>query len=122
MTVKFSVPVYLDSTHTIEVSIHPSVRALRSMLRKRGDKDYRDTLACCWQPDEFEQPIELHFCREHLSVEIISHESVHAAWHRSLLLGYPRDHEELQEMLAENTGVIVARVVDKLRELRIKIK
>jgi hypothetical protein len=91
-------------------------------MRRRGEKDYRDTLACCFQPYDFSEPIELHFCCEYLSTETIAHECVHAAWHRSRFLGYPRDHEELQEKLAENTGIIVARVTEKLLELAIKIK
>jgi hypothetical protein len=98
---------------------------MRYYLKKHGDKDSHDTLACCWQPQNFLEVgciAELHFCLEHLSHEIIAHECVHAAWHRSVILGYPRDHEELQEMLAEGTGVIVSRVNEELKKLKIRIK
>jgi hypothetical protein len=113
----FTVKFGTQTEHCAQVVIHGSLAAMRRCLRRVGHKDPKHTLAACWQPSRLIKKdgseivvAEIHFCPEHLDLDTILHESVHAAWHRAVVAGIPVKHESFQEWVATDAGVLAQEI------------
>lgn len=121
---KLSYTLMIDpdhSTHYVSVHVHSSRAVMRGVLTRVGHKS-SNTQAACWQPSKVTDGCvaEVHFGRDHLSLDTIAHEMSHAAFHRTVLIGIPLTHTEFQEWVAETTGRLVgtflaALVMDGVR-------
>lgn len=123
-TIFFTVKFHKDSTHWVNVVVHPTRRQMRCVLTKLGHKDSDTTDACCWQsnkPAKDNCVAELHFAADILRLSSVAHESSHAAYHRAVLMGVPKDADNFQEWIAGDTGIVADAIIAFLDSKRIPV-
>jgi hypothetical protein len=111
------------SRHFIAVALHHDLRTMRRFCKSKG-YSADGALACCWQPKNLTESqcvAEIHYARDRLTVDIMAHEAVHAAFSRAVLLGIPFDNEEFQEQLAQDAGILVEAIYSTLTENKVKL-
>lgn len=124
-TVRFTIRFHKDSTHWVSVVVHSTRAVLRCVETKLGSKTTSHADAFCWQADQpaNDQCVaEIHLARTHLTVDCIAHESAHAAYIRSLVMGIRLDSERFEEWVATDTGRLTEAIVLELIKRRIKIR
>lgn len=105
------------TTHWVNVVIHPSRKSMRTFLTRVGHNSSH-TNACCWQankPGKDSCIAEIHLARGYLDLDTVAHESSHAAFHRSVLIGIPKEDPEFQEWVATDTGRLTQAICRELR-------
>jgi len=120
----FDIRISDKSSHIVQVVLHNTRAGMRCALTKSGFKDSRNTEAVCCQvnklgADNIISEIDLN--REFLTMEYITHECCHAAYHRTVLQGIPLDDDEFQEFVAETTGSLTDALVAEFTKNRIRI-
>lgn len=103
-----------------DVFLHPNVRALRRLANYKGQTSVSDADAFCWQTGVFRKDgtiVELHFAKELLNPDTISHECGHAVWYFMRWSGL-----EGEEEMCLALGTLVGRITDQFIEMGIPIK
>ena len=113
-TRSFTVNFHKDSSHWVSVILYPSRAIMRRNLRQLKDYDTSHTNAACWQAGKVGADsciAEIHFAQDFLTLDTIIHESTHAAYHRSVIMGVKKDADNFQEWVAGDTGIIAEAIV-----------
>ena len=119
----FKIRIYKKSTHHVSVVLHNTRQGMRRTLKKSKHKTWNRCDACCWQSGRFsgDGPFaEIHINREFLTVDDISHECCHAAWHRACICGLISGSEDFQEWVATDTGILTKALCSELQKRRIR--
>lgn len=122
-TIQFSIKFHKQSTHWVSVILHPTRAIMRGILTRLGHKS-GNTEAACWQatkPTKDNCIAEIHFHRQRLSLETIVHECCHAAYHRAVALGVPKEADNFQEWVATDTGILTDACVALFDRHRVKV-
>lgn len=120
----FTVKFHQGSAHWVGVEIHSSQRAMRARRSRLGKKNSRCS-AFCVQNDNPSKDgciATIHLARNSMTLDDIAHEASHAAHHRTVLLGVPRDADEFQEWVAWDTGVLTDAILAYLDQQRIAVR
>jgi hypothetical protein len=116
--------VHAGCAHRILVTVHSSRSAMRRALTLVGHKS-DNTEAACWQsnnPGRDYIVAEMHFGADALTLDSITHESVHAAMQRARLLGYPTDSDGFEECVATDAGRLAEACVVRFRRAGLKLR
>lgn len=123
--VSFIVHFHKSSTHWVNVVVHTSAKTMRACLTRRGHKDSSTTEACCWQgykPHKDGCIAEIHFATDLLTLDAIAHESSHAAWWRTVIIGMQKEDERFEEWVADDTGRLTDAILAYLDKEGIQVK
>lgn len=125
----FKLPFEKGSAHYVTLYLHKTLRDLRRLDRHQGahaaaastKESIKDADAFCWQSEVIPRDgnlAEIHLAEDNVTVELIAHESFHAAFHRRHFVG----HVDFEEQVATDTGFLADGIAVILAALNVRVR
>ena len=123
---RFNVKFKKESTHEVLIVVFDTLAHMKAVMKKSGDRyPGRHTVGLFWQT---KNPVAagiigtIFLAREDLTLNTIIHECAHAAYFRTMLMGFQQTGVDFQESVAISVGDLSEALIGFLSINKVPIR